>query len=317
MNNFCRHTTIVLLLILPCLIGNPLKAQSAKKVAAAYMEKYNKHVIDPELSKELMSQPAKDVIKAFESYSKDSLPRIRGCAYRMIAKAGTSSEDKKEREQAIKILVQGINDKDAGVTGNVIDYLKDFKPADFNPEQRYIISMKVKEQPAPRNISELVLLTGYIGIDELIYNYKHMLADSVPEKAKTAWCMKLAMARLGDEEAGNEVISKIKSLKLNDKVAFDIYPNLAYVRTKKAFDILLEAILSDSKDCNSANPDKEAPIICAFRIIEYTAQYIIDFPVKTDEFGDPQIDDYAATLAEVREWITTNKENYKLITDIY
>ncbi len=317
MNNFCRHIILALSLILLCLIGNPLKAQSAKKVAAAYMEKYNNHVIDPELSKELKSFDTKDVINAFEIYSTDSQPRIRSCAYKMISKTGTASTDKKTREQTVKLLVKGINDKDAGVAGNVIDYLKEFKPEDFNPEQRYNISMKVKEQPAPRNISELVLLTGYIGIDELIYNYQHMLADSVPEKAKTVWSMKLAMARLGDEDANNEIVSKIKSLKLNDKVAYDIYPNLAYVRTKEAFDILLEAILRDSKDCNSANPDKETPIICAFRIIEYTAQYIKDFPVKTDAFGDPEIEDYATTLSEVREWITAHKEDYELITNIY
>jgi hypothetical protein len=75
--------------------------------------------------------------------------------------------------------------------------------------------------------------------------------------------------------------------------------------------------MSNKKDCNSSNPDNEAPILCAFRIIKFTAKYVKDFPVKTDKWGTAQMGDYDATLETVRAWIKENKDKYELINEVY
>ena len=294
-----------------------INAQSATKLAADWIEKYKNYSIDSELGKQLAELPGEKVIIAFEAYLSDSLPRTRGGAYRMIYKTGVRDDNPSNRMLAVKILVKGLNDTDGGVIGKVIGYMQEFKPGDFDSEQRYNISMKVKEQPKPRYMHKLILLTGYLNIDELIYNYKQMLNDPAKYKEREQWNMKLAMARMGDEESANAVIKRISRLKLNDDVAYDIYPSLAYVRSKEAFDILFDGIMSKEKNCLSSNPDNEAAIICAFRILEYTAQYVEGFPIETDKFGAPIMDDYDAALVTVRKWIKTNKNDYKLITDKY
>jgi hypothetical protein len=293
------------------------RAQSAKELANAYMLKYLDYKIDPELTRQLSLKPGDNVIEAFEPYLSDSLPRARNAACQMIAKTGSASVDLKIRRLAVKILVSRLNDNDGGVAGPVINYLQDFSPDDFDAEQRYNISMKVKQQPAPLYLNKLILLTGYLGIDELIYNYKSMLADTNLYSPGDKWNIKLAMARMGDAEALNEVTARISRLKVTDDVVYEIYPNLAYVRQKEAFEILFDEILSDEKNCNSSNPDSEVDIICAFRIIGYTAKYVKDFPVKTDAFGEPIMDNYDAVLISVREWIIANRENYSFINDLY
>lgn len=292
-------------------------SQSPEELAGNYMEKYLDYTIDPEITAQILMADGQKIIAAFSPFLTDSLTRSRMEAYQMISKVGAASENEQVRSLAVKILVKGLSDNDGGIAGAVINYLREFKPVDFNAEQRYTLSIKVKESPLPPHFGKLVLLTGYVGIDELIYNYHKMLADTGTYGKKEKWDIKLALARMGDSNALDEVTRRIANLRVNDDVAYDIYPNLAYVRQKPAFDILLEAIMSDEKNCISSNPDNEARIICAFRILGYTAPYIEGFPLKTDKYGEPVIDDYDTTLALVREWITENRENYKLIQDIY
>jgi hypothetical protein len=123
------------------------------------MLKYLDYKIDQELTRQLSLKPGDNVIDAFEPYLSDSLPRSRNAACQMIAKTGAVSGDLKIRRQAVKILVSRLNDSDGGVVGSVITYLQDFSPDDFDAEQRYNISMKVKQQPAQFIWNKLILLS--------------------------------------------------------------------------------------------------------------------------------------------------------------
>ena len=53
----------------------------------------------------------------------------------------------------------------------------------------------------------------------------------------------------------------------------------------------------------SANADSEENILCGYRVLEYIAPVMIDFPLPVDEFGELEIDDYEAGLEEVRQWM--------------
>lgn len=292
-------------------------SQSPKELAESFMTDYLDYKINPKVTEKILQANAQKIINGLVPYLSDSLVRARTGAYWMISKAGSASDDAQARQQAVKILVDGLGDSDGGIAGSVISSLQGFKPSDFNSEQRYIISMKVKAVPLVPHLDKLILLSGYIGIEELIYNLKSMLIIEDLYGKKEKWNMKLAMARMGDASAISEVIGRIGALRVSDNVVYDVYPSLAYVRQKQAFDILLDIILSDEKNCLSSNPDNEAEIICAYRVMGFTAQYIEGFPLDVDQFGEPIIDNYEQALTTVRQWINENRDNYQLIKDVY
>jgi hypothetical protein len=44
---------------------------------------------------------------------------------------------------------------------------------------------------------------------------------------------------------------------------------------------------------------------------------MLDFPLPVDEFGELEINDYEAGLAEVREWMAQQDGEYELVMDRY
>lgn len=245
-----------------------------------------------------------DAISAFNAFTTDSLAEVRFIAYKRVYRLSYRQTDDRVRQQAVLILSKGLNDEDAGILSRITAYLEDYPLGDFSPECKYILSQRIKSDPP--YFRQMVKLSGYLQIEELLYNYKQMLEDKKLKQADR-WAIQTAMARMGDEEALAEVMSQAKSFGMSDDVVFDILPNLAYVRQKASFDYLLEIIQSDRKDCLSANPSVEAPIICAYRVIEIAGPYIKDFPLPLDESGDVIIEDYDKDLATVREWIAKGK----------
>lgn len=292
-------------------------SQQPGTLVSEFIEKYIDYIIDPHLTTKMLQSDGMEILKELDPYLSDTLVRTRTGAYWVAAKVGTTSDDNQVRLEAVKMLVGGLNDSDAGIVGYVISSMNGFQPSDFNAEQRYTIAIKIKAVPLTPHLDKLILLSGYIGIDELIYNYKNMLADEKLYGKKEKWNMKLAMARMGDAQAISEVVGRVSALRVNDDVIYDIYPGLAYTRQKQAFDILLHVIMSDEKNCLSSNPDNEAEIICAFRVLGYTAQYIQGFPLEINNYGEPVIENYDQALETVRKWITENKENYQLVGDVY
>lgn len=314
--DFVSIMRISLLLLITLALSPRLKGQDAHKLAAEYLQKYQSNIIDPDLITQLDRLPAGKVIAAFDPLTRDSLASVRLVGYRMIQRAGVNADTAgQDRQKAVKILAEGLNDKDAGNVGQIINFLQDFSPADFDPESRYYISQRAKASKPYQE--KVILLTGYLDIDELLYDYRQMLGSAGHKSPKLIWAIQQAMARMKDTTALKTVMQQVQHFPVNDNVVYDLYPSLAYVRQKPAFDFLLNIILSDSKDCRSSNPDSEAPIICAFRIIEYVAPYIIDFPVKTNKYGDLEIDNYDQALIDVRNWIKEHMGDYELIRDKY
>jgi len=58
-----------------------------------------------------------------------------------------------------------------------------------------------------------------------------------------------------------------------------------------------------SATCLFANADSEENILFGYRVLEYIAPIMIDFPLPVDEFGELEINDYEAGLSEVRQWM--------------
>ncbi|NJK95879.1 MAG: hypothetical protein HC905_14090 [Bacteroidales bacterium] len=145
------------------------------------------------------------------------------------------------------------------------------------------------------------MLTGYLHITDLIYNYRLMLNEK-QYSPRVKMSLNLALARMGDSTAVSFLKGKLAILHVNDNIVYEIFPLLTYTRQRAAFDFLLQTIQSEEKNCLSSNPDKEEPIICAYRIIEMVAPYIHDFPAKIEN-RELVSDDYSKTLMAVKEWI--------------
>jgi len=72
-----------------------------------------------------------------------------------------------------------------------------------------------------------------------------------------------------------------------------------------------------SATCLSANADSEENILCGYRVLEYIAPVMINFPLPIDEFSELEIDDYEAGLSEVRQWMADQDGEYELVMDRY
>jgi len=286
-----------------------------KTLAAAIMKEYQSHKVPTGLLQQADGMEAEKMVDAFLHYSHDSLPEVRRVAYQMIQRLATRHDDPKLHREVIKQWIEGLNDRDAGISSSLIEYLTAFNPSDFDPESRYKLSQRAKEKKAGQD--KIILLTGYLHIDELLYNYRLMFNDKEKTDKRLRPYIQLAMARMNDSTAVRSIVEKVRRFPVNDDMVYDFYPLLVYTCQKPVYDFLFSVILSDKKDCLSSNPDKEKPIICAYRVIALMAPYLKDFPVSLDETGEAIIDNYPQTLAEVRQWIENHKDGYEIVTNKY
>ena len=104
---------------------------------------------------------------------------------------------------------------------------------------------------------------------------------------------------------------------VNDDVVYDLFPDLVFVRQPRTFSYMLAQVNRDTKDCRSANPSKETPILCAWRVLAMVAPYIEDFPLRQDVAGGLDTNDYQQALSTAREWIAANADGLVLITNTY
>jgi hypothetical protein len=97
-------------------------------------------------------------------------------------------------------------------------------------------------------------------------------------------------------------------------VVYEVFPDLVYTRKREAIDYLIEALNSNSKNCESANAENAERIPCAYRVMEMLAPIIENYPLKRNESGDIETNDYPTALQKVKDWFKENK-NYKILKD--
>lgn len=256
-----------------------------------------------------------EILSACEEHLTDSTSVVRVSVYEIVYLMGLQKSDEPDVSKAVNILLAGCKDKEQGIVYTLLNYLKYFKQVDFNAEARIKLAQMARE--VGPYFAQVLRLTGSIGITDLIYDYKDMLQQQKYKDRKIQWTLRLVLARLGDKESETYCMSRIRKTPLNNDVVYDLLPDFAYMRTKEAFDYLLDIIKSNEKNCVSSNPDSEAPIICAFEIIRLVAPYINEFPVSIDKTGEIVEKDYNKLLLTVRQWIDNNKTTYILNSQIY
>jgi len=297
---------VLVLFVLNFFVFGFVRAQNAKDLAKEIMDSYAVHKEPVASIKKCSEVKPEKLVDAFMPYSSGSNTEVRRNAIRMIHKFASRSNNSDLQSKVIRYFVELLDDKETSISGLALQYLQDYPTKAFDKETRYHLSERAKIKKFGQD--RVILLTGYLGITELVYNYRKMLTENEVKDKRTRLYMQLAMARLGDTTAIGEIVALARKLPVTDDYVYDLCPDFAYTCQPQVYNILFDIILSDKKNCLSENPDNEKPIICAFRVIETIAPYLKNFPVPLDNQGDADITDYPATLAKVRTWINENKQ---------
>ncbi|MGB3466125.1 MAG: hypothetical protein WBA74_12685 [Cyclobacteriaceae bacterium] len=252
------------------------------------------------------------LLAASSSYLTDSVDRIRSKAYNIIKLLGLKSSNTSNRTRAVSLLTDGLDDSNNGISATNITALTQFKREDFDSNSRNKISGLVTS--AYPHIDKLAKLIGYLRLTESMQSLRSLPDENLSVEEK--WAIRLALVRMNDDSAIQYVTGKLVNAPVNDDFVYDIVPDLIYTRNMDVFEFLESIIQSDENNCRSANPDSNARILCGYRVLEYIAYAIEDFPVQVDEYNTAIIDDYETTLLNVRNWFTTNP-TYTLRTEIY
>lgn len=247
---------------------------------------------------------AKAILTALPVYAKDTVVIIRSKATLIARTVGIKSALAPIRQQAITQIIQAATDKSTGNVGAALNYLTEFKKTDFTKVHRDSLTALFKRNPP--YIDVLAKLIGFLEMKELKNDLFAMSQQSTLGR-KERWSAMLALARMNDAQAINDIMNRIKRMPVTDAVVYEIFPDLVYTRRPEAIAYLVEALNSDAKNCNSPDAEHESRIPCAYRIMEMLAPVIEGYPLKLDESGDVVAKDYPAALQLARDWFVKNK----------
>jgi hypothetical protein len=268
----------------------------------------------PALTAELTKpENAQVILTTLPKYLTDSVATIRLRATALVRTIGTTSKISAIRSKAVQQIISSANDKDSGNAGAALISLTEFKKTDFNRVDQDTLYAIFKRKSA--HVNTLIRLMGYLEIQTSksdLYN----LSQDAGQSRKDRWAAMLALARMNDQQAIDDVLNRVKRMPVGDAVVYEVFPDLVYTRRPEAVSYLVEALNNDAKNCESANSDDTERIPCAYRVMEMLAPIIENYPLKQNASGDIETYDYPMALQTVREWFKINKA-YKILRDTY
>jgi hypothetical protein len=245
-------------------------------------------------------------------YFSDSLNIVRSKAYYITKRIGQKSTNAAVRTSVITQLIRAIRDKDTGISGNASEALTAFRKSEFTQAHKDSIGNLIHLKTP--HLDQILKLAGYLEMTNQQAKITSIINSTTTFKNK--WAARLALARMGDQVAITYINTKIANAPVNDDMVYDVVPDLVYTRQKEIFKYLEQLINSDETNCQSANPDANQKILCGYRVMEYIAPAIQSFPLKVDDTGDLDIDDYSAALLTVRTWLRQNP-GYVIISETF
>ncbi|MBL3658923.1 HEAT repeat domain-containing protein [Fulvivirga sediminis] len=244
-------------------------------------------------------------------YYKDSIDDVRGKAYYIAYRSATNTDNQKIKKAAIGALIEGVKDKDSGLSGDNIEFLTEFDKDLFSAkdQQELLSVLSTIKYHKP----ELIKLIGYVNISEAENTLKSYAASS---NRRLQWSGLLALSRMGDEASAQKIISILENLPVNDNLVYELVPDLVYTRNKAAFDYLFTIINSNENNCTSPDPDNEVAILCGYRVMEYLAPHLTAQPLPTED-GELAVDNYEQALQELRAWHANHQSDYGILEEGY
>lgn len=268
----------------------------------------NGQVITADRGKILSSNNYKEMADALGKYTADTVLAVRYEALNLLVQSAQRSKDKAIIKKSIHAVIRNAVMNNT-INNQVLGLLKRYSAQDF--ESGELQEMKSLLESQENNIGNLAKIYAFAAGPLAQNDLKGLLAKPALNKNDKK-DLKLALVRSGDEGYAGKMNEILKQQVVNDELIYSALPDILYTRNKAMFSWLLNAVMSDAKKCSSANNDDPAPMICAYRLIEQLAPHLLGFPVKINDKGEIESKDLAGSLAEVRDWITKNKESFEI-----
>ncbi|MFN7232821.1 MAG: hypothetical protein ACK576_06605, partial [Cyclobacteriaceae bacterium] len=134
-----------------------------------------------------------------------------------------------------------------------LNYLTGFRKNDFSSAAKD--SLYAYFQRKSGNMNTLIRLLGYLNVQKA-KNELFALSQEGAAGCKDRWAALLALSRMGDEQAINDVMNRVKRMPVSDALAlaYEVFPDLVYTRRREAFNYLLETLNSDAKNWSRQTP---------------------------------------------------------------
>ncbi len=289
----------------------PAAAQSSVDYVQVYFNSLQENKSpDPLVVKKIEQMDVTTLCKHVSPYFNNEISRVRLEAYLLLHQRGVKSIKPKDKQKIISHLLHGWFDADTGINGFVASALSVYAKSDFTKSAKDNIVLLINKSPGYYH--QLVKIAGFLEIEELIPVLKQKLTSTLKVTDRVRWATYLALSRMGDDNATQFVLNKVKSQSLNDEVVYNLFPDLVYTRQKLIIDYVIEQLYNDEANCNSSNPEKSKRISCSYRIMEYLAGAIENYPLVKDVSGELVVDNYEKALEDVRAWFKNVDGLYKI-----
>ncbi|NOS94263.1 MAG: hypothetical protein HOP30_20300 [Cyclobacteriaceae bacterium] len=243
------------------------------------------------------------------TYQNDSSANVRNQSYLLIARLGQKGRREEDRTWAVEQLIKTNRNKDSGIVGLVVRELSAFQREDFTLASRDSLRNIVQQKVS--HYASWLRLIGYVRLKDQVSSIRSQIEQGRLSRSEK-WAAYLALSRMGDESALQFVLTRVKQLKVNDEVVYELFPDLIYTRQPVPIQYLVEVLNNDDPLCESADAENAKPLTCGYRIMELLAPVIKDFPIKVDVSGDLSVTDYKVALQQVRAWFKTHAD-YKIL----
>jgi len=305
---------IIPFIVLIVVCHNLYSQENPSALLDSYMQTVREEATSPKAPEVLYkTDQLAEMLKALSAYYNDTLPEVRKQVFYLTYKLG--SENSQVAGRCIESLCQGLKDKDSGIVGSVMDYLKMFRATAFTPNAKDTINALI-ERTTP-HYKKLVKLAGFLQLEKSQEILKRKLQTKDYASPGERWAMLLSLSRMGEQAAIDFCLKIAKRAEVNDDFAYDIAPGLIYTRQKELTDYLVSLLYSENKNCSSPNPESTKQIHCGYRLMEMLAPVVKDFPMKTDVAGEIVTDDYEKALDKTRSWFEKHKNDYQLLHDTF
>ncbi len=252
----------------------------------------------------------KSLVQHLISHRKDPGEQFQLRVLDLMRLIGLKSKKPDTRKSVVSHMVITIPDNNLRIGGFAGAAVLQFGKQDFGAKEKdSVVSYLRRGIP---NLDGLFRLAGFLEIPAAKEKISAMLIT--PMSTLLKWNARLALARMGDENAINFVIEKMTTTSVDDAFVHSLAPGLAYTRNKKVFAELERILQSDNYQCSSSNPASKGSISCAYRLLEVMTPAIENFPIEVDESGDLLVDNYQSALLTAREWLKQNPD-YSLNRD--
>lgn len=305
--------TIKILILLALLLPHvSVRSQSWQDELLGYFEALRTNRFAP-IPNTVLSYPDHATTLAhLVTFLDDSSSAVRVKACEMIYRVAEKRADSGIQETAVRSLVSACAQGNAEVTGVALNYLKNFHREAFTSSSREVIKSLLFSDYS--HLAELIRLIGFLQLSDLIPKLKSFAGPA--NRPAVRWAALISLVRLGDEEATDQMMTRVRRLPVNDDIVYNLFPDLIFSRSREAISHMVGVVHSESNDCLSADAERQVMIPCGYRVMEQLAPIIKDFPLKPDSSGDLNTTDYPAALQQIREWFLLNK-HYVIIDETY